>query len=289
MTGSKPKSSDDKLADDKAETPETSTAKKSGRVAFDARGNAVWEWSMSTGVFGRDVDNERLKKLEAPDLKIADDPPQKTKAFGTSPDERGPGFDPYNTHVHRPTDPQPKTTGVDPYNTVSSGRQDRRSLRQANGLKAPERMDQAPARVAEEGRVAGHPLCLDRCRELLAVLARQLGESWRITGILVHRIALFIGRDDFATPHVRHRCRQFLESDRQQVGDDLFSVAAWEHLRQRVQACGIIHGQAHGVFRGSQNRCFTLLPPVKQALERHAVKLPAQGLNGPRLYAPLPP
>ncbi|HEY4647051.1 MAG TPA: hypothetical protein VIH25_12340 [Steroidobacteraceae bacterium] len=122
MTGSKPKSSDDKLADDKAETPETSTAKKSGRVAFDARGNAVWEWSMSTGVFGRDVDNERLKKLEAPDLKIADDPPQKTKAFGTSPDERGPGFDPYNTHVHRPTDPQPKTTGVDPYNTVSSGR-----------------------------------------------------------------------------------------------------------------------------------------------------------------------
>ena len=27
--------------------------KKSGRVSFDKRGNAVWEWEMKTGVFGR--------------------------------------------------------------------------------------------------------------------------------------------------------------------------------------------------------------------------------------------
>ncbi len=39
---------------------------------------------MSTGIFGRDVDSERLKKLEAPDLRIAEDPPQKAKTFGTS-------------------------------------------------------------------------------------------------------------------------------------------------------------------------------------------------------------
>ncbi len=27
----------------------------SGRVQFDDRGNAVWEWAVSTGAFGRDV------------------------------------------------------------------------------------------------------------------------------------------------------------------------------------------------------------------------------------------
>lgn len=121
MTGSKPTSAGKQPPDEKAEAPNSPAEKKSGRVTFDARGNAVWEWSMSTGIFGRDVDSDRLKKLEAPDLKIADDPPQKAKAFGTSPDQRGPGFDPYNTHAQKPTGTQPKSTGADPYNTVSSG------------------------------------------------------------------------------------------------------------------------------------------------------------------------
>lgn len=73
---------------------------KSGRVAFDERGNAVWEWSMSTGIFGRNVDTKRLKKLEANDLKIADDP---TPASGATPHPAAPpkvpggGFDPYNS------------------------------------------------------------------------------------------------------------------------------------------------------------------------------------------------
>lgn len=77
---------------------------------------------MSTGIFGRDVDSERLKKLEAPDLKIADDLPQKARAYGTSPDQRGPGFDPYNTHANKPPASKPKTTGGDPYNNLSSAR-----------------------------------------------------------------------------------------------------------------------------------------------------------------------
>jgi hypothetical protein len=122
MSGSKPSSSNDKPADDKAATPRAPIEKKSGRVTFDARGNAVWEWSMSTGIFGRDVDSDRLKKLEAPDLKIAEDPPQKSKSFGTSPDERGPGFDPYNSHTFRPADAPPQSKGGDPYNTVSGQR-----------------------------------------------------------------------------------------------------------------------------------------------------------------------
>lgn len=122
MTGSKPISTDKPPPDDKADAPHSPIEKKSGRVAFDARGNAVWEWSMSTGIFGRDVDSERLKKLEAPDLTIADDQPHKTRAFGTSPEQRGPGFDPYNTHAQKPVASRPKSTGGDPYNNLSSAR-----------------------------------------------------------------------------------------------------------------------------------------------------------------------
>jgi hypothetical protein len=48
--------------------------KPTGRVQFDERGNAVWEWSVSTGAFGRDVSTSRLKKLEVPGLSLADDP-----------------------------------------------------------------------------------------------------------------------------------------------------------------------------------------------------------------------
>jgi hypothetical protein len=126
MSGPKPKP---KPADKTAPTADKSESsnsppgeKKSGRVSFDARGNAVWEWAMSTGIFGRDVDSERLKKLEAPDLKIADDPAPRGKSFGTPVDERGPGFDPYNTYSVKGAKPEPhkKDMGRDPYNTAGS-------------------------------------------------------------------------------------------------------------------------------------------------------------------------
>jgi hypothetical protein len=123
MSGPKPKSPDNTLKDDQSDSRDALPEKKSGRVTFDARGNAVWEWAMSTGIFGRDVDSERLKKLEAPDLRIADDTPQKGKSFGTSVDQRGPGFDPYNTHSIKGAKPEEnRDTGRDPYNTASAGR-----------------------------------------------------------------------------------------------------------------------------------------------------------------------
>jgi hypothetical protein len=53
--------------------------KGSGRVTFDARGNPVWEWETSTGIFGRDVSTQRLKKLEAKDLAIVETPPPEAK------------------------------------------------------------------------------------------------------------------------------------------------------------------------------------------------------------------
>ena len=37
--------------------------KPSGRVAFDERGNATWEWQGETGRFDRDIDTGRLRKM----------------------------------------------------------------------------------------------------------------------------------------------------------------------------------------------------------------------------------
>lgn len=91
MSGSKPKPPGDS-APPETDKPEE---QKSGRVTFDERGNAVWEWSMSTGNFGRNVDTKRLKKLEAIDLKIADEPgPKDSQQPARQP---GGGIDPYNS------------------------------------------------------------------------------------------------------------------------------------------------------------------------------------------------
>ena len=70
MSGSKPSPTGGKPPEPEEKSD---VEQKSGRVTFDARGNAVWEWAMSTGIFGRNVDAKRLKKLEAPELKIAEE------------------------------------------------------------------------------------------------------------------------------------------------------------------------------------------------------------------------
>jgi hypothetical protein len=37
---------------------------KTGRIAFDDHGNAVWEWRTDTGTFTRDVDTFQVKALQ---------------------------------------------------------------------------------------------------------------------------------------------------------------------------------------------------------------------------------
>jgi hypothetical protein len=44
--------------------------KSSGRVAFDERGNPIWEWETQTGMYSTDVSTQRLRTLEAPELSI---------------------------------------------------------------------------------------------------------------------------------------------------------------------------------------------------------------------------
>ena len=73
--------------------------RNTGRVKFDDRGNAVWEWSLATGAFGNEVSTERLRKLEHPALSIADDAPAPA-AFDTvraNPLGAKKGYDPYDS------------------------------------------------------------------------------------------------------------------------------------------------------------------------------------------------
>ena len=71
--------------------------KTTGRVKFDDRGNAVWEWAMSTGAFGGDVSATRLRTLEHPALSIADDAPPAVDTVRANPLGAKKGYDPYDS------------------------------------------------------------------------------------------------------------------------------------------------------------------------------------------------
>jgi hypothetical protein len=76
-----------------------SQTKSSGRAAFDARGNAVWEWRTDeTGKFTTEASTTVLKKLEASDLAIEATHVIKPSEQAELKDEAksGGGFNPYD-------------------------------------------------------------------------------------------------------------------------------------------------------------------------------------------------
>ena len=90
----------------------TDDAKRSGRVTFDSRGNSVWEWQLETGVYSRDVNTQKLKKLDLGDLSIAETGIQKQPpGLGDGPQPGG-GFNPYDNA------PKPKQEGFNPYDNA---------------------------------------------------------------------------------------------------------------------------------------------------------------------------
>jgi hypothetical protein len=70
---------------------------RSGRVQFDDRGNAIWEWAVATGAFGREVSTERLKKLENPGLSLAEDAPTPFDKVKPNPLGAVKGYNPYDS------------------------------------------------------------------------------------------------------------------------------------------------------------------------------------------------
>lgn len=71
--------------------------KSTGRVKFDERGNAVWEWQVTTGAFGVEVSTQRLQKLEHPALSLADDSPTPFETVRANPLGTKKGYDPYDS------------------------------------------------------------------------------------------------------------------------------------------------------------------------------------------------
>jgi hypothetical protein len=86
--------------------------KKSGRVKFDARGNAVWEWSVATGAFGREVSTDRLKKLENDALSLAEDAPTPLDLVQSNPLGTVKGYNPYDSGKLGKTREPPKKTDL---------------------------------------------------------------------------------------------------------------------------------------------------------------------------------
>jgi hypothetical protein len=78
---------------------EPGAPKQSGRVAYDSKGNPVWEWETSTGVFDKDVSTQRLKKLEAKLSLEETQPVPKPKSLAVQEPERlpGGGMNPYDS------------------------------------------------------------------------------------------------------------------------------------------------------------------------------------------------
>ena len=100
MSNDNPKSVSKKVPGGPAEPPSKNGAggeKSTGRVKFDERGNAVWEWQVTTGAFGVEVSTQRLKKLAHPALSIADDAPTPFETVRANPLGTKKGYDPYDS------------------------------------------------------------------------------------------------------------------------------------------------------------------------------------------------
>ena len=100
MSNDKPKTSSPLAPAGPAEPSSKKDAggeKSTGRVKFDERGNAVWEWQLATGDFGAEVSTQRLQKLEHPALSIADDAPTPLDTVRPNPLGTKKGYDPYDS------------------------------------------------------------------------------------------------------------------------------------------------------------------------------------------------
>jgi hypothetical protein len=97
VSDEKSKSAPTPVQDDTGTPSARASDLPTGRVKFDERGNAVWEWAVGTGAFGREVSTARLKKLENPALSLADDAPTPVDTVRANPLGMKKGYNPYDS------------------------------------------------------------------------------------------------------------------------------------------------------------------------------------------------
>jgi hypothetical protein len=69
----------------------------SGRVKHDDRGNAIWEWAVTTGKFTTETSTQRLKRLDNPTLSLAEDAPTPFDVVKRNPLGAVKGYSPYDS------------------------------------------------------------------------------------------------------------------------------------------------------------------------------------------------
>jgi hypothetical protein len=88
------------------------TRNHSGRVTFDERGNAVWQWAVSPGELAIDGARAPPEKLDDPVLALADDVPLPSAT--ASPNSKGvvQGYSPYDSGLLKKPGAAPKRTDL---------------------------------------------------------------------------------------------------------------------------------------------------------------------------------
>jgi hypothetical protein len=71
--------------------------KPTGRVRHDDRGNAIWEWAVTTGKFTTESSTQRLQRLDNPTLALADDAPTPVEVVARNPHGVAKGYSPYDS------------------------------------------------------------------------------------------------------------------------------------------------------------------------------------------------
>jgi hypothetical protein len=108
-----------------ASPPEEPAQKPSGRVKFDSRGQAVWEWQLKTGMFDANATSQRVRALTQADLSIADTGKAPELSIdmeaGVNPYESGPAAPPGSASAATPAKkkdvPPAGGGGMDPYSS----------------------------------------------------------------------------------------------------------------------------------------------------------------------------
>ena len=94
---------------------------RSGRVQFDERGQAVWEWAVRTGMFDRNASTQRVRALsEAPVKLELEETLGGSKAGASAPGKAAPSFNPYEQVKTKPATKD--TGGTDPYSRGNARR-----------------------------------------------------------------------------------------------------------------------------------------------------------------------